>query len=151
MPQFHFHFRDGDVVLKDESGIAFESVEEAYLRAFEAASDIWRELLRERRDPLRCAFEVTDAAGEILFDLPFTEILDTCRSRDWRKRKSASAVLLTEIVQACDKTLKSCHELKHEIRVVKATLEETRVLMAQADSLTKAIHVPSGRREMESV
>ena len=148
MPQFHFHFREGDVVLKDDSGVAYESVEEAYLGAFEAATDVWRELLRERRDPLRCAFEVTDAGGEALFDLPFTEVLDTCRTGRWHKRRSASAAFV-EIIQAFDQTRKTCRDLKQELKVVRATLEETRRLMAQADRLTKPVQ--PGRKEVESV
>lgn len=150
MPQFYFHFRDGDVVLKDESGVAFESVEEAYLGAFEAATDVWRELLRERRDPIPCAFEVSNAAGALLFELPFTEVLDTCRTGRQPKGRSARAVLV-EIVQAMDKTRKSCSELKRELKVVQATLEETRALMAQADSLTKPAPAPSTRKKVAPV
>jgi hypothetical protein len=80
MSRYFFNFRQGEDYSTDQVGIAFDSVEQAYLAAFQGAQDIWRELLIVREDPLQCAFEVTDAAGQVLFSLSFGEVLEACRS-----------------------------------------------------------------------
>lgn len=79
MPRFHFHFRQDGRLEEDTIGIEFPTVEAAYLSAFEAARDIWRDLLCERKDPTSCYFEVWDGDNQRLFELPFSEVLDVCK------------------------------------------------------------------------
>lgn len=55
--------------------------EHAYLEAYEAAAEMWGELLRKRNDPRRCAFDIRDPGGNVLFELSFTEVLDGCNDR----------------------------------------------------------------------
>jgi hypothetical protein len=81
MAKFFFNFRQGNSHQVDDLGCEFDSVEDAYLGALTAAQDMWRELLIQRQDPLLCAFEVMDEAGRDLFALPFSEVLDVCRTR----------------------------------------------------------------------
>ena len=81
MAKYFFNFRQGAAYQVDDLGCEFGSVEDAYMGAFTAAQDMWRELLIERQDPLLCAFEVMDEQGNHLFELPFSEILDACRGR----------------------------------------------------------------------
>jgi len=82
MATFFFNFRQGKLYQVDDLGCEFESVEDAYLGAFSAAQDMWRELLIKRQDPLLCAFDVMDEGGRHLFTLPFVEVLDACRGRE---------------------------------------------------------------------
>jgi len=56
-------------------------VEQAYLEAFKGAQDMWSELLRQRRDPRHCAFEVRDEQRDLLFVLPFQEVIESCDNR----------------------------------------------------------------------
>src|SRR5215467_13680215 len=81
MAHFHFNFRQGETYTVDEEGCEFRNAEEAYLGAFNAAQDLWHEMLVNRQDPLLCAFEITDDEGRCLFTLPFGEVLDACRGR----------------------------------------------------------------------
>ncbi len=81
MAKFFFHFRQGDLYQADDLGCEFASAEAAYVGAFAATQDMWRELLIKRQDPLLCAFEVRDEHGRDLFTLPFAEVLDVCRGR----------------------------------------------------------------------
>jgi uncharacterized protein DUF6894 len=67
-------------------GANFESVEAAYLEAFESVQELWPMLLEDRRDPREYAFEITNCAGVVLMELPFSEPLDNCR--DGRRRRS---------------------------------------------------------------
>jgi uncharacterized protein DUF6894 len=84
MPRFHFNFRQDGSYTRDELGCEFETVEDAYLGALKGAQAIFHELLTEGDDPLACAFEVTDAKGNELFNLPFSEVLDAGRKRPRR-------------------------------------------------------------------
>jgi hypothetical protein len=78
MPLYFFDFRQSGVLAPDTVGCEFPTAERAYLEAFEAAREMWAELLHQRRDPRRCSFEVHDGKGNILFVLPFWEILEAC-------------------------------------------------------------------------
>jgi hypothetical protein len=80
MARFFFHFLDGETTSNDEWGLDLNGPEEAYLEAVAAARSMWPELLAARRDPTRCAFEVTGEGGEELFRLDFSELLDECRA-----------------------------------------------------------------------
>lgn len=78
MPHFYFHYREDEKFHIDEMGIQPASVEAAFLRAYEGALDMWSELLRQRRDPRRSAFVVTDQDGKVMFEYPFAEALESC-------------------------------------------------------------------------
>jgi uncharacterized protein DUF6894 len=82
MPWYFFDFRQGQDHCAGEQSIEFANVEQAYLEAFKAAEDMWSELLRQRRDPRRCVFEVRDERRELLFVLPFQEVIESCRDRN---------------------------------------------------------------------
>ena len=81
MPQFFFDFRQAGILTPDTEGVEFDTVEQAYLEAFRTAQDMWSELLRRRRDPRRCCFEVHSEAREMLFIFPFQEVIDSCTDR----------------------------------------------------------------------
>jgi hypothetical protein len=78
MATFFFDFCQGNSVEQDDLGLSFDSVEEAYLEAYGTAAALWAELLQQRQDPRRCAFQVRDLAGTVLFSLPFVELLENC-------------------------------------------------------------------------
>jgi hypothetical protein len=81
MARFFFDFREDSDCCKDAEGTEFVDVEQAYLEAFKGAQDMWGELLRQRRDPRRCAFEVRNEQRDLLFVLPFTEVIESCDNR----------------------------------------------------------------------
>ena len=82
MTKLFLHFHQDGVRFPDEFGCEFADVEEAYLSVFRTAQDMWRELLIERRDPRLCAFEATNESGELMFVIPFGEVLDVCTVRN---------------------------------------------------------------------
>jgi hypothetical protein len=92
MPRFFFDFRQGQDHCADEQGTEFTSAEQAYLEAFKAAQDMWSELLRQRRDPTQCVFEVRDERRELLFVLPFQEVIESCQnSKDVPMQRNVNA------------------------------------------------------------
>ena len=82
MQRFFFDFCQGTERCPDAEGTEFANVEQAYLEAFKAAQDMWSEFLRQRQDPRRCVFEVRNDQRELLFALPFHEVMDSCRDRE---------------------------------------------------------------------
>jgi hypothetical protein len=134
MPRFYFHLRGEEGVSRDTEGIDFESIDEAFLDAFRAATDLWRELLIARKDPRLHAFEITDAAGEVLIVLPFMEVLETARSGKYR----GSTLRRFENVQATIKRSSAASDaIASEIRTAWNHLAEARVLLRSFESSSK--------------
>lgn len=77
MPVFHLNVREGAAFFPDEEGAAFDGFEHAFVEAFESSRELWDHFILQRRDPRRCAFEITDSAGAVLAVLPFVEILES--------------------------------------------------------------------------
>jgi hypothetical protein len=118
MPLFHLNLRQDGAFLSDEEGAVFDGFEQAFLEAFESGRELWHHFISQRRDPRRCAFELTDAAGTVLAVLPFVEILEgggrrlaepvpvarsfvdakarTCRNRDLSDQVAAQIRLTRE-------------------------------------------------------
>jgi hypothetical protein len=134
MALFYFNFRDETGLHADESGTAFETVEDAYLGAYEAAADLWRELLKDRRDPRNCAFEVTDEGGRPMFELAFSEVLESCNGGKTSVRRVHSSVY-AEILESYNKSCLSRARFDRQLRETKETLEETRKLIASVNRL----------------
>jgi hypothetical protein len=134
MPRFYFHLRGEDGVSRDTEGIDFESMDEAFLDAFRAATDLWRELLIARKDPRRHAFEIADAAGQVLTVLPFMEVLETARSGTDR----GSTLRTFQDVQATIRRSSAARDaIASEIRAAWNHLAEARVLLRSFDSRSK--------------
>jgi len=79
MPHYYFHLIVDTERHIDSLGVEFPSLDAAYLDAFEAAREMWSELLKEREDPLTHTFEISDADGQLLLTLPFIEVLEQAR------------------------------------------------------------------------
>jgi uncharacterized protein DUF6894 len=71
MPRYFFNTRIGDEVIADPEGEELRNPD----RAWEIARAMSRELLtlEGSEDLLRAVIEVTDDAGEIVLEFPFTE------------------------------------------------------------------------------
>jgi len=125
MPHFFFDFCQGPDHCIDAQGTEFGSVEDAYLGAFQAAQDMWSELLRKRQDPRRCFFEVRNAEREVLFALPFQEVMDSCRDRATPAIQS-----ITETVYAsAHRTRRAAQEFRETLQAVRNTLADSRAIL----------------------
>ena len=72
MPRYFFHTHIGDDVITDPTGVALRDPDEAW----ETARDTIRAALSEPRDQARlmaACLVVTDAAGEVVLEFPFSE------------------------------------------------------------------------------
>ena len=75
MPHFYFDLCTPDGCEHDAEGLSFGSLDTAYLSASQAAIDMSIDMLRERKDPSRHRFEVRGEDGQVVLELPFTEVL----------------------------------------------------------------------------
>ena len=83
MQRFFLNVRHGAAIeAPDEDGAEFEGIEQAYLAAFKSAQELWQELLRRHEDPRPYTYEITNAAGIVLMELSFSEVLEACHPRD---------------------------------------------------------------------
>jgi hypothetical protein len=60
------------------------------LEAFKAASEIWGEALRGRRNPEFDAFRIRDTTGVVVLELPFAEVLESTRGPTCTLRRNAA-------------------------------------------------------------
>ena len=79
MPRYHYNFRAPDGAVIDEAGAEFATADAAY----EAAVRTARTLMASDSETnwLRCVFEVADASGEVVFELPFTEAVEPAHDK----------------------------------------------------------------------
>lgn len=75
MPRFFFNLSSQGNVSMDETGTEFPSLEAAYLDTCDAILDIAVEKLRAHQNPAKDAFEIADEQGNVLMQVPFSEIL----------------------------------------------------------------------------
>ena len=77
MPRYFFHLRCRGKEVRDHAGADFSDPDQAWEAAYAAARDLMRSEPAADVNWLTCLFEVTDAAGEIVFELPFSEAVDS--------------------------------------------------------------------------
>jgi hypothetical protein len=75
MQLFRFHVRSLLGLERDDTGLEFPDLETAYLEAYLTIPEIAADLVREGRNPMLHAFEITDATGQKLIEVPFSERL----------------------------------------------------------------------------
>jgi hypothetical protein len=125
MARYFFDFRQGKERCADTDGTDLANVEQAYLEAVRAAQDMWGELLRERKDPRQCAFEVHSERRELLFVLPFQEVIDNCVDRKTPPLRN----IFDTATQHASNTQRVCREFRDELHAVRRTLEQSRALL----------------------
>jgi hypothetical protein len=73
MPCYFFHLHCNDKVVLDPSGSELRDPDQAWEVTRVTALDLMQTQLNAHANWLTCCFEVADQAGEIVFELPFTE------------------------------------------------------------------------------
>jgi uncharacterized protein DUF6894 len=77
VPRFFFHVRGIHQELsRDELGLDVPDVETAYLMTYSAARDLRRVFVSRSQNLRDYTIEVTTAADELVFELPFSVIFD---------------------------------------------------------------------------
>ena len=126
MPRFFFHHRGGPKGLSlDEIGVSLPDAEAAYLEAFQAAKDMGQEWLSKGCDPRPYAFEVVNAAGEPVLDLPFSEALDHRAGR--RPAKRLGGVRMAK--EQGERMMRLTAEVAQQIETATENLRRSRELL----------------------
>lgn len=125
MPRFFFDFRQGADRCADAEGTEFVNVEQAYLEAVKGAQDMWSELLRERQDPRHCVFEVRNQRRELLFTLPFQEVMDSCHNRKAPPIRNA----FDNMCEAAGRTKRVSEEFIEALHAMRRTIAESQELI----------------------
>ena len=76
MPRYFFHLRCQETDVRDASGADLRDPDQAWVAARATARDLMQMPSNADVNWLSCHFEVTDGAGEIVFELPFTEVVE---------------------------------------------------------------------------
>ncbi|WP_143132122.1 hypothetical protein [Methylobacterium sp. 174MFSha1.1] len=124
---------------QDEAGSEFASLEAAYLDAFDAIGTMTVDLMRQKANPWQYGFQITDAAGKTMLDLPFAEYL----GRGRRSMLPPTSVDMQRIADelrgrrdAAAQALMRSHALQTALReqgaALQETLAETRRLLSEA-------------------
>ena len=130
MTRFFFDFVQTGQRTKDAEGIELPDVEQAYLEAFKAGQEMWSELLKQRRDPRRCFFEVRNGAEEILFVFPLQEVVDACTDRTAAPLKHT----FERLTHTHNYANRIQDEFAREIRSTQQVLEVSRELLRDPES-----------------
>lgn len=125
MPVYFFQLVPPGAGRGDDPGVELRDVEQAYLQAHQAALDISFEMLRVRQDPCGLHFEVTNEAGELLFDLPFSEALNP------RTRPVPLGSLCASLRQTLERQHVLAADLRKQFDRATSAIAETRELLAR--------------------
>jgi len=135
--RYYFHLRIGQELSPDDLGMDLPDLDSAYLEAFQAAQDMWVELLAQRMDPLIRSFEIADEKGRVVLILPFQEVLDRARKRPRRlpeQVRSAQALL--------ERTRTLAGVLRKEISAAKQIMESAQETMRESRKVLKRVPAP---------
>jgi hypothetical protein len=128
MPRFFFHLRSPTGLERDDIGLDLDGVEAAYLGAYAAIPEMTLDLLREKANPYQHAFEIMDAAGNLLMEVLFSEVLNSGqkasppqRNRQWQKAQAEM-----------DRTERLIASIHVEQAALLSTLAETKRLLAES-------------------
>jgi hypothetical protein len=127
VPRFYFHFSDNRQTYRDDHGIEFATSEEAYIQATVAVQGMWRELLQDRTDPMACTFVITDAEDNLIFRLPFSELVERCQSPRLPAKSPSELILAIEGNHARATMAHDC--LQSEMRQTRRSLDEMSILL----------------------
>ena len=128
MPRFYFLLRTPKGLARDEIGLELAGVEAAYLDACRAIPDMSAALVKQKRDPLRYGFEIADAAGQFLMEVPFSEMLDRGRKPRWLTMPALAQKAQAEM----ERTVRLIASIMEEREALQASLRETQELVARA-------------------
>jgi uncharacterized protein DUF6894 len=76
MPRYFFHLHCPEKDVTDATGAELRDPDQAWEAARETARDLMKTEAHANMTWLTCHFEVTDEAGEIIFELPFAECVE---------------------------------------------------------------------------
>ena len=76
MPRYFFHLRCQATEVPDPSGADLRDPDQAWEAAQATARDLMQSEPNAAVNWVTCHFEVTDEAGEIVFELPFSEVIE---------------------------------------------------------------------------
>jgi hypothetical protein len=126
MAQFFFHLR-GNLhgLSRDELGLEFPDVETAYLEAFRAARDMQQELVARGQDPRGYGFEVVNASDELVFDLPFSEVLDHQAGR----RPAKLSRMVQTAMERGNRMMRLSAEVAQQVQLVQENLRRSQDLL----------------------
>ena len=92
MPRFFFDFTSDGITTRDEVGLDFVCLEDAYLDACRAAREMGVEKFRRRQNPFNDAFEILDGERRPLMEVPFEEVVGN--RHELRREGSRTAIWL---------------------------------------------------------
>ena len=75
MPRYFFHLRCRGRDVRDQFGADLRDPDDAWEAAHTVARDLMRSEAAGDVNWLACSFEVTDESGEVVFELPFAEVI----------------------------------------------------------------------------
>jgi len=125
MARYFFHLVSRSESNKDEIGTELPNAEAAYLQACETALELSVEMLREREDPCRHAFEVTDAQSRVVFEIPFAEVVRPA------ERRPPYGEIRANIERQHERALKIASELKTNVNRTHSLLNGTKALLSK--------------------
>jgi hypothetical protein len=134
MPRFFFNYREGASYTADDTGVEFDTFEAAYVDAFNAAREMWPEMMAQRLDPRSASFEIFDQPGHHLATLPFSEVLDNCRPI----RRQDIRASYASVIDAAHRTKRMLSEFQNELLRSHNQLAAAKQLVSMIDDIETA-------------
>jgi Domain of unknown function (DUF6894) len=134
VPRFFFNYREGGEYTHDRLGIEFETFELAYLDAFDAAREMWPEIMDRRVDPRICGFDIVNSDGVVVALVNFGEVLENCtRGRP---------VTAGKILLSCSEAVNNANRARRMLSEFQEQIDQTRRQLAAVRQLVGQLTLP---------
>lgn len=127
MPKFFFNYREGGEYTLDRLGVEFETFELAYLDAFDAAREMWPEIMDRRVDPRICGFDIVNSQGIVVALVNFGEVLENCTR--------GKPVTAGKILVSCSEAVDNAHRARRMLSEFQEQIDQTRRQLATVQRL----------------
>lgn len=131
MPVFFFHLRTPAELQVDDVGLDCVDLEAAYLEACYAIPGLATDFIQRGCNPMEYGFEITDAAGAILHEVPFTELV-----RGHRRPRRLRVEALLPVSQA-ERAQTLIADLHHQIEKLRDGMKAARAWLDPSHAMPR--------------
>ena len=144
MPKFFFNLRNTAFLQPDELGTEFPDLDAAYLDACVAVMGMAADMERGGCNPLPFVFEIMDERGQLLLEVPFTEMLNAGE----KPRKPTPQTARRQPSPQVERSQRLACEILDRITALQETVRQSRILVARSRSQIATGMVPTCRKPL---
>src|SRR3954469_10982184 len=128
MSTYFFHLRSTAATTRDEIGTEFTDLDAAYLDTCETIIGMAADMTNAGCNSTPYVFDITDAAGTLLMEVPFTEMLN----KGEKPQRPAAATPRKQVPPEVLRAQRLADEIAERMTALQNTIRQSRILVARS-------------------